>query len=227
MSLRRLDQGSGAESTRRSRRARGSRSTASLSWSGSIERRHADRATRGRAAARPARLRRPRPAHGLRRRRVADERGRAPLQGGDSRPRTCSRPGVGRWTEPRDRPARADGPPPPPPDGGRGVGDRRRAVRRPGRDRERGVGRLAAGGARRRWRATEPTPIPPAASSSDAPRRNGSPSPRPRRTPAPIGDALAARLRGRRIDPDGIALEVEPGRALFADAGSTSRPFTT
>ena len=34
-----------------------------------------------------------------------------------------------------------------------------------------------------------------------------------------IGDALAARLRGRGLDPDGIALEVEPGRALFADAG--------
>ena len=34
-----------------------------------------------------------------------------------------------------------------------------------------------------------------------------------------IGDALGRRLRDHGIDPAGIALEVEPGRALFADAG--------
>jgi diaminopimelate decarboxylase len=34
-----------------------------------------------------------------------------------------------------------------------------------------------------------------------------------------IADALSARLRSGSVDPSGIALEVEPGRGLFADAG--------
>ncbi len=34
-----------------------------------------------------------------------------------------------------------------------------------------------------------------------------------------IGDALAARLRAHGMDPAAIALEVEPGRGLFADVG--------
>jgi diaminopimelate decarboxylase len=34
-----------------------------------------------------------------------------------------------------------------------------------------------------------------------------------------IARPLAARLRSHGIDPDGIALEVEPGRGMFADAG--------
>ena len=59
----------------------------------------------------------------------------------------------------------------------------------------------------------------------------GLPAPRdpthPARRPAPavdhfaqsIGVALAASLTGGGVDPAGIALQIEPGRSLFADAG--------
>jgi diaminopimelate decarboxylase len=47
-----------------------------------------------------------------------------------------------------------------------------------------------------------------------------------RETAPPVADyadaiarPLAARLRSHGIEPDGIALEVEPGRGMFADAG--------